>query len=367
MLEQAVEFVEKYHDELGVIHHSHTDDITAAALFIRMMERKWKAPKAVIQSHPNIPLVTAELAEKIESKNLQSLVFLDMPLDQDLTHLLPIAKRHKVLVIDDHPIITDLNRYGIVHVSPYLLDVGERNKRYPTSKLTFDICSRITDVDDLSWLAAVGVLGDTSEKYWPELFERVYDRYPKLRYDKDLAGTSLVLKRIVQMMYGAQTFGYRGIATALEACLQSTDPFQISERQIPQAKELMQMKERTEEMVRKIIKQEKMVRRFDAGLVLCQIGHPYSSYNIEAAVAGRLYGRDPYSCVIVSREEGDLTFLEYRTNGIINCRDWAENSIAGLKNATGGGHDYVAGGHIKTKDFSRLVSQTLDYLRNENR
>ncbi len=373
MIGKAVEFLEKYHDCIGVIHHSHTDDISSAALMAHTLMRKWEIPKAVIPSHPNIPLVTQELVSEIKSQNLKSLVFLDMPVYEDLTYLLPLLEDHKILVVDDHPIEMlvgnrkinyDLNKHGIVHVCPYMSEEELEPEKYRTSKLTYDIGSKITNITDLDWVAAVGLLGDHAEKYWEDFFGEVYSRYPSLILQVDSNGVSSKLKKITSMMHAAATFGYMGIRTALEAYLQTTDPLDLSEGRIPPARELMKMERMTEDMVDKLMSEmsERSKRFSEPNLVLYKIGRPYDVYDVQAAVATILHAADHSSPILVTRAEGDFTFLEFRTDGSINCREWAQSSVSGLNDANAGGHDYVAGGHVRTKEFGPFLQRVRNYL-----
>lgn len=175
IFEDGIEFIRKISssDRLAVIYDNDADGLVSAVLTIHSLKKLGiKKPKAII----NISGLDA--LKKVGKEN--KLIFLDIP----YVYFSKLPKEKDILIIDHHP----TKRLGgrITIVNPLL----ESKDRYqPTSYLVYKIFSKVVELEEVGWLAAVGTITD----YGFEDCKDLLKSYIRVRKKERIGNTKLWL------------------------------------------------------------------------------------------------------------------------------------------------------------------------------
>lgn len=213
-----------------------------------------------------------------------------------------------------------------------------------TSWLTYELLDGLADVEDLSWLAAAGTIGDLGEDApWPEL--------PRLRR----RWTSKWLREAVSLINAARRASGFDVDTPLRMLMTADHPRRFGDADVP---EVAAMHAYRDEVKRELAKARRQPPRFSTtgpyALVRihskCQI-HPL----IAQLWRGRLHDR-----AIIAANTGYLpgvvAFSMRTVRTDLNLpqllRSMEPDDFGGR---FGHGHDRASGGHLPPDRFARLL------------
>src|SRR3989344_6167957 len=141
--------------KVAIIHDADPDGFTSAVILTKALD-KITGIKHILElprmtdSHQ----ITPEMQESIKNSGIEVVFSVDLSLDEDEEGLEEAAKTAKIVVIDNHKVkdIQFENR-NILIVKPQLIyDVADPAK-YNSSKITYDLFSRHTNLEELDWVA----------------------------------------------------------------------------------------------------------------------------------------------------------------------------------------------------------------------
>ncbi|MDO8634010.1 MAG: DHH family phosphoesterase, partial [archaeon] len=154
-------------DRIAVLHDSDADGISAAVICARAIERlRGSPPDLVITQKKRKVSIEQETVKKLRQNRINKFITLDLAVDQGPKEFKPIEKFAEILVIDHHKVYNDLSSKKTVFVKASELSKKIEPSKYATSKLVFDLFSKVTDLSDLDWVACVGMVGDFSVNAW---------------------------------------------------------------------------------------------------------------------------------------------------------------------------------------------------------
>ena len=135
---------------------------------------------------------TEKTIKLLKKNKINKVITTDMTVDEGGKK--PIKKIEKfadILILDHHKIYHDLNSKKTVMLKPQLVTHTKLDSsRYPAAKFVYDLSNKILDIQDLDWVAAVGLIGDASTKSWKPFITKVFKKY-KIKYNKDQYKTRL--------------------------------------------------------------------------------------------------------------------------------------------------------------------------------
>src|SRR3989344_3751174 len=153
LLKRAAQFLKQAGPaSTAIVYHKACGDGIAAAAIVARTIKKYSGihPKKIIAYAYN------EDFKKLskELSKYKSVIFVDLAIDRNKDALIALSKSTKVLIVDHHELTNNLNDSGILHVHPKFFWQGN-SSRYVGAKLAYDICAKITDVEEMCWLAGV--------------------------------------------------------------------------------------------------------------------------------------------------------------------------------------------------------------------
>lgn len=364
MIDKAAEFIKNCSENTAIIYDIDGDSIGSAVLIAKTIERLFGyVPSAFIINH-ELFTVDKGIYKEIVDKKIKNIIIVDVAIDETPEYILKIDKKVKILVIDHHQIHRDLNEFSnIVYVNPYLWKSKIEPVKYCTSKITYDICSKIIDVEDLAWLSGLGIINDYCGEQWKDFLDKIYEKYPILKKGKEpysFESNFGLIDHIVTAGYYHS--GLKGGKLAYEACLEASSPLDILEARNPKAKTLMEFYVEVREEIDKVISSWKKYAEFheDKKLIFLELK---TKYAIKSPISTMLGIRNPNYTFVIFREKGVYIQISLRReDGKVDCGKLAEFATKNLENANGGGHAPAAGAFIMAKDLERFKENVIKYM-----
>ncbi len=200
MLEKAANFLKNCNpDETIVVYHKGCGDGIAASAILGKFFKKTKGgvPKKFLAIGYDEDF--AMFVKKILSQSIKNVIFADLSLDKFPELLLELAKKFRILILDHHTLVNDMNKHGILHIHPDFISKIQSAK-YCGAKLTYDVCSKAVNMEDTNWLAAVGIIHDVGSAEWKSFIDEVYSKFPELKSGYDIYGFDSKLGELVALI-----------------------------------------------------------------------------------------------------------------------------------------------------------------------
>ncbi len=356
---EAADWIKKIRKSglIVVVYHRDSDGVCSAVMAAKILKCLGCSSVKVIPCDPATPAVTPPLMRSLSELQPDYLIFVDMAVDQDPNPLVLLKQKYgtKIIVIDHHPMSMDLNMLDIKHTNTRSAD---STAYLPASYIMHKIAGKISKelAKDQSWISLIGTIGDHGIENCQDLvkeFSSVYGRIATTQ--KDFSQTKY--GKASEYIMSAKASDDDGIEKArivLERAM-SVDAFLANET----------MKE-WHFGIQAII--DHLVKNFEKDAELHEniaIYNIKTDKRIESVVASIISDKFPRMTIVVCRESQDRVSCSLRNQKSADLGGLVKNSIAGLKDARGGGHPQAAAASIKKSDWAAfknaLVNNNLRY------
>lgn len=322
-------------DELAVLYDTDADGICSAVIFARALEKfGHKVERFIPCSHANFNQARIEALRK---ENVNKIVMLDFSADQ--YDFLPqtIKNFDAILVIDHHKLYKDYNSKKCVFIKSQFIRSDLDGSNYCTSKMVFDLFSDITDISELNWLAAIGLVTDMSDTPWQDFLRKVY-KQTKLSRNKLIdIGTIINAGKQVEPPQ---------VERAFEVVYEARKPEDIVNSNFTKVAKSLQNE--IEFWINKF--EEKSDKK--GNLWLYEID---PSARIGSMISTILALKYPNDTIIVTRPHDGWVSINARNhNSKVAVNELLEKTTKGLKGSNAGGHIPAAGGTIRDKDYTEF-------------
>jgi single-stranded DNA-specific DHH superfamily exonuclease len=354
MMKKAVELLrENGNKKTLIMFDTDGDGIGAASVIFKTLKKVFSKNAEAVPVNHGLYVANEDALKEIKRRKIDFIITVDIPVDEYPKYILTLAKKSKILIIDHHQIHKNLNKYkNILHVNPNLWETEIPSYKYCSSKIVYDICSGLTDIEDLDWLAGIGIVNDMCDDIWKIFLNKIYKKYnlslSKLRLINDIVNSSYYYSGKM-----SAKIGYR-------ACLEASSPFDILKARTPSSKKLKKMYNKIEKEIASSIKNWKGNAEIfeNKKLIILRLK---TRFPISSPISTTISLEKPNYTVVVAREEGKMTYMSLRRQDKrIDCGKIASSITKNLKSSSGGGHIPAAGAHILSKDWGILRKRILD-------
>ncbi|MEM4714296.1 MAG: DHHA1 domain-containing protein [Candidatus Nanoarchaeia archaeon] len=353
MLDKAAEWLKTIQpSEARIVYHGGCGDGLTSAAILSKFCQKWfgEIPKSIAGSPNNLQKL------KISSKYV---IIVDIAADAWEKWTLNLAQNSKILILDHHELLKNLNPFGILHVNP---NIYSKDKLYYTgAKLVFDVCSKIYDVSDLDWLAAIGIVNDVAGEHWKDFLDSVFAKWSEL--GSASYGFESKIGFLASILNSAQDVK-NGEKIALRLLQKAERPADILEGKSSEAKILLKIREARRAEMDYYVQNWKKIAILHTKEKLVWL-YIKPKYRIASAVATILAQKNPDYLFIVLNEEDDRVKISFRqTKGLIDC-NWLAQESTKLFGGAGGGHREAAGGTIKIIYLEQFKAKVLSLIKSK--
>ena len=342
-------------DIVGVLHHTDPDGVSSGVIMAKAVERLRgkKIDVRINQSGSDIPLLD-ETVKRLQQAKVNKLIITDLGVDQRPEPLHAIAQFADILIMDHHKIYHDVASVKITFLKPQMMDFA-RPAAYPAAKFCYDLAAEVVDMEDLDWIALIGVIGDCAYDQWKEFVDRVFAKY---RLDKKPDIFATIPGQAASLISDTDAMGKEKVHEAFQVLYNAKDYAEVLSSKLQEYRdgvegEITYWLEHVEDFAE---------FRDELELVFYFIK---PRFGIRAPISTQLSLRHPHKTIIVVRDMDDemLGISARRHDEKIAVNELLEQATADLKGANAGGHVPAAGGKIQRSDLGNFKENLLRLLR----
>lgn len=184
---ETIKFSEQRHTL--ILYNADVDGFVASYFIYKLiiLLTKPNDRKILTKAVWNYEFDFAWLSKYVESRNVDNIICLDIPIIQELVILNKIARKHKIAIYDHHIV---QNRYStefenILYINSRLLDTNRIN--HPTSAFAAAFAHESSQLSMSEYiLAAIGLFGDHALYHYPSLIRMLQQKYSEFFDTSDI-------------------------------------------------------------------------------------------------------------------------------------------------------------------------------------
>lgn len=348
-MDKVIDFLNKItpKDDIVIVFNNDADGICSCVLMKKLLkEKNVKEPYIIYQPMPT----DKNLIKKIQTTIPTKIIFLDLAVDQQQNLIRKVSGICDILIIDHHKITKDMNIKNIVHYNPRF---DKPDIYQSASYLTYNICSKITDMSNSLWIAMIGIIADYNLDDSTDLIKEFDKKNPGFIEN---IPDSLVAK-IAQMIVavrGTRALTCDQIVRILEAARNPEDFYKSKD-----AEKLIESYKIIENEILSITLDVEKNSEIIGDLILYRYK---SKFGLRSEIATRISERHPGKMVIVYEKMGDKIKLSSRNQDKkYNVSKILSKAAKGMK-ASAGGHDVAAGATVQVKDWEDFKNNLISLL-----
>jgi single-stranded DNA-specific DHH superfamily exonuclease len=343
-------------DVVAVLHHTDPDGVCSGVIMAKLVEkiRGKKIDLHINQAASEIAVLDSTV-EALKNEKVNRLIITDLGVDQNPANIKEIEKFAEILVIDHHKVYNDISSERTIFLKPQFIS-GKKPASYPTAKLCFDLASEMVGMDDVDWVAAVGLIGDCAFNEWKEFLDSVFRKY-RIEKKQDIFGTEL--GSAASLISCAESFDSANASKAFEILYDSSGTAGILNSPLQRYHEIV---------ASEISYWEEHVNEFaeffdDISLIFYLIK---PKYKIKAPLSTRLSLKYPHKTIIVVQDTGKeiVGISARRRDEKVAVNELLEGAVKGLEKANAGGHIPAAGGKVRKEDLQKFKENIANFLKN---
>jgi single-stranded DNA-specific DHH superfamily exonuclease len=337
----------KKQDKIAIVHDADPDGVCSAVILARCIKKlRNRKPEYVTPFDRESYSISDEQIKKMHKKGINKIIVADFSIDQQPALVKKLSKKIDMLVIDHHKVYNNLNCKKVVLVKPQLFCKIDP-ARYCAAKLSYDLCSRVCDMSDSDWLAAVASIADVATIPWTSWIKTVFKKY-KIKPNKDYFKTDLGL--IASTINSLITIDPRKISKAFNVLYNAQYPEEVLRSGLYKYKQLI------DKELALWLKKFNKCEHYN-GLYLFTVS---PKYNIKSTISTILGLKYPHRTILVmSQDNGTAAVSARRGDQRIPVNLLLEKAIKGFSHANAGGHVPAAGTHFLSKDFAVFKKRVI--------
>lgn len=336
---------------VAVIHHTDPDGVCSGVLCAQMIRRVRGSPIELRHNQrANEIALTAQTVDLLKQKKITHVFITDMAADEGPDQIKQVERFAKVIILDHHPKMPGVSSQKTIVVKAK--DIAQiPPQHYATAKMVYDLGSRHTDMSDLDWVAAIGVISDNATMSWLTFVREVFRRY-RLRMPKDIKQSAL--GKISTMLSQAEAYSHTKAREAFKALYVAKSYKDIQGSELAAIAKVVDKE--VEDQLSKHRKWCEADPKHDA-----MIGEVKSKYIIKSHITGELSAMYPKKTVVCYQKvQGDkVSISAWRKDGKVKMNTLLKRATRRLSGASAGGHDSMAGATIKQKDLETFKRQLI--------
>lgn len=342
-------------DKIVIFYHAYCTDGLFSCIITSKAITKITKLKPKAHYHYTVYEITEEIIEYVRKNNITKAIFVDLSLDANIENLKKLGEYTDVLIIDHHKFNVDLNLDRIVFAHSELFNKDLDGSKYPASKLCYDLFSTLINIEELDWLAAVGLVGDMGYLPWKAFVNKVQNKY-NIKIEDDVYSTEIgqaayMLKRAKDIYEKDITFNLTFKAKNLFEIIQNEKLIKLND---------LAVKERT-----KWIDLRDKVEKY-GDLIIYEIT---PKYKIGSALSSTLnlnyYSKNTLIVISIFKNKDFMDISARDQRRRIKLNELLRAVVKDIPGASAGGHIPAAGCQLDKKyleEFKKRLIQEYEKL-----
>lgn len=323
------------------------NDADGLCAFLLLQRFKGKGKGVVIKSFPEL---TADYFRKVSELNADYIFILDKPMVSEEFFEKARQLNIPVVCIDHHKI----DRTKIPEFVNYYNPIF--NSTLFGSEPTTYLCYQVSKKKEDLWIAVTGCISDS---FFPEFYSEFKKNYPDLSIDSENAFEikyKSQIGKITNLFNFALMDRTTNVVNMIKFLMKAKNPYEVLE----ESKENYSMHQRFNQInlkYQKLLEKAEKIKSSDK-ILFFQYGGDLS---ISRDLANELMYLFPEKIIVVIYISGIKANISVRGR---NVRKIILESIEGLEDATGGGHENAVGAKIKFEDlekFKKNLEESINF------
>ncbi len=335
-------------DNIALLHDTDPDGTTSGKIIVEALKQLGHSVKLLLINERKEHFISDEKIAAMKHHHINILITTDKTVDSGPDQIKKIEQFASIVVFDHHIIEHDISSNKTIFLKPQLIFEGIPPDRYCSAKLSYDILSRVTTLNHLDWICAVGVIGDMAYPAWPEFMDTIYKKY-NIRKKPNPIDTSLGM--VTQLISFAEALG------EAETCFNLI----LKSNSIEQAtKNLQQYNIVKQELEHYITNAEKNVEKYNNNqLIIYEINSKYKIKSmLSTALSQRLYPTK--TLIIIQKIDHEMTISARRQDCKKNMNTLLKLALGQLQ-GNAGGHAPASGASVSIKDYPEFKKRLIQH------
>lgn len=342
--ESAISFLKniKPTDGVVVVFNNDGDGIASCVMLKKWLSQLGTEPYIISQPMPP----DKNLIRRIQTGLPNKIIFLDMAIDQQPATAQKLKGIADILIIDHHIISHDMSEHGIAHYNPRFEDP----LRYQsTSYCTYKIVSRLTDISEWSWVAAIGIVADYDLSCSQDVIKEAQKKWPLEIFGKIAAMIESV--RVTKLMSCEQIVELINNSKSPEQMIETGDFRQAYEMIENETAAVLLDAEASSEKVGDII-----------------FYNIKSRYNIKSPISTKLSEKWPNKFVVVYEQIGKYVNASVRSQSKKPSVDKTLRIVArSIKSCSAGGHEAAGGAQMPQSEWVTFKQKLIEVIEHSKK
>ncbi|MBI4053155.1 MAG: DHH family phosphoesterase [Candidatus Diapherotrites archaeon] len=337
-------------DRMAIFHHNDPDGVCSGLIVFLALQRLPVKPEIVLVKPIGYEACkNTSLAQTLGKKKADKAIMVDVCVDQFPDCPKEMEKNLKrFLIIDHHKKYCDLNSEKTVFIKAVDMEKKLDPSRYINAKLTFDLFSKKANLEDLAWIACVGILGDMGYETWKGFFKKTQES------NKISLAELKRLENLIQAVAIVKSSELPGLFR--EFAVNAKTPKRVFKSRFIKFEKIL--KKEIETGYKHAVKG--MESFPELGLEFYKVE---SKNKIKSYVVNMISREKPDTTIILAQcSNGRCYFSARRQDFKIKMNELAETAVKGIPNASGGGHVPAAAGSFPSEfkeQFKENVKRIL--------
>jgi single-stranded DNA-specific DHH superfamily exonuclease len=335
-------------DKVAIIHDTDPDGVCSAVIIAKCIERL-RGKKVDLR----IPLdkknygINKSMLRKLSQKKINKLITCDFSPEHDIPLLKEVEKQADILAIDHHKLYSDYQTGRTILYKPHYF-TGIEPSTYCTAKLAFDAASRVSNVDDLDWMAAAACIADIATAPWKEWLAAVFKKY-KVKPNKNLFYTDI--GQVAATISSAEVYDAKLVPKCFDIFYTAKNPKDIINSSFGKYKKIID-----KELDKHLKLFEKKAEKHGE-LRLYEFA---SKYRIHSPLSTILGLKHPHNTIIIINTGFTKAAVSARRHDKkVAVNNLLEKAVKGIPDSNAGGHTPAAGGGFPKKYLKTFKQRLL--------
>lgn len=340
-------------DRIAVIHHTDPDGITSGVLMYKLIERlRGKQPELRHNQPGTLHGFTKKTLKLLQEKKINKVITTDITVEENYENWKKIEKFAKILIIDHHPLKYEKTEQTII-VKPQLFTKDVIPSKYCAAKLVYDIASRLVNMTDLDWLAAIGVITDITTDCWEDFLTKVFKKY---NFVKGENWFDSLLGKAGNVMSSAECYDESIVYKIFNIVYNAKTPFDIINSELKQYQEVIQKE------INYWVSNFDKKAKIQEDIIYYEIN---PKYNVKSSVSTILGLKNPNKTIfVVSKEKNNFLISARRSDYKKNMGEILKKATEKIPNSTAGGHIPAAGATVPLEHYNEFKKKLFKILKN---
>ncbi len=329
-------------DRIALVHDTDADGITSGKIICEALRRTGRQIQLFLTLEHDSHALTAKMIKLLKTNKINILFTTDKTVDSDPISIKKIEKFAQICVFDHHVIENDISSERTIFLKPQLLFKTPPPDQYCSAKFSFDLLRKVAPIEDLKWVCAAGIIGDTAQESWKNFMEDVFEHH-------DLSSNALQNKigQLTQLINYAEargeakeSFNLLLQANSLDSALEKLSNYSIVQKEVDHYYNNF----------------SKLAQSFPQLFFLELNTTSKIKSWLSSRVAYELY---PHHTIIVTQQQNkEFGISARRVDRKVKVNELLQKSLLGLRGRAGGHHP-AAGGSVHQDDYEKFKENVI--------